>query len=142
MTEDEVLARYQLSPDPSDLLLLRAQLEECTLREQRGDQSATDLLKVLAVTLFAARHVEDSLRIWRAKRSSFDAGCAIDVQLLCGAGLEQTKQYLLATNSQEAADAFAYLSRCELAGDFEGGDARGGRLSRILPEYRTYYQLG
>jgi hypothetical protein len=66
------------------------------------------------------------LTIWDAEESSWDAHCSIDVQLLCGAGLQETKAYL-ATNSSEAAAAAAlgYLLACETAGDFTDFSVQG-----------------
>jgi len=58
--------------------------------------------------------------IWQAKESSWDAHCSIDVQLLCGAGLEATKKYLAAEGSPRAAAALDYLLQCEAADDFAG----------------------
>jgi hypothetical protein len=40
------------------------------------------------------------------------------VQLLCGAGLKETKDYLAAKESEEASAALAYLLSCEETGDF------------------------
>lgn len=142
MTEDEVISRYRLSPDPADLAFIRSDLDAYALRKRAGDADAdTQVLKALAVTLFAAGDVHDCLEVWRAKRSSFDAGFSIDVQLLCGAGLSATKQFLARHGSDEAGEALAYLNACEAAGDFEGGDDPGGRLSGLLQEYRVYYGL-
>jgi hypothetical protein len=42
----------------------------------------------------------------------------IDVQLLCGAGLEATKEYLAAEGSRSASAALDYLLQCETTGDF------------------------
>ena len=46
--------------------------------------------------------------------------CSIDVQLLCGSGLQQTKAYLSGQASPDAEAALAYLTECEEAGDFAG----------------------
>jgi hypothetical protein len=58
-----------------------------------------------------------------AKESSWDAHCSIDVQLLCGAGLEETAAYLTADGSPAAAAALEYLRQCEASGDFAGFSA-------------------
>ncbi|MFF0654819.1 MULTISPECIES: hypothetical protein [Micromonospora] len=44
---------------------------------------------------------------------------SIDVQLLCGAGLDATKAYLEANGSDDATEALRYLLDCEAAGDFD-----------------------
>ncbi|MEH1168076.1 hypothetical protein V6V47_22095 [Micromonospora sp. CPCC 205539] len=68
--------------------------------------------------LFNAGQLTDVLTIWQAKESSWDAHCSIDVQLLCGAGLNATKAYLEADGSEDAAEALRYLRECEVTGDF------------------------
>ena len=119
MTADESLHRYGLSPDEADLDEIRAILNIQTELEgrQQGDGD-TELMKLCCVQLFNAGSVNDVLAIWRAKESSWDAHCSMDVQLLCGAGLERTKQHLAAEGSQTARAALDYLERCETAGDF------------------------
>ncbi|MCK9900532.1 hypothetical protein CC117_10995 [Parafrankia colletiae] len=52
------------------------------------------------------------------KTASFDAFCSIDVQLLCGAGLEETRTRLAAQQNEIATDAVDYLAECQAAGDF------------------------
>jgi hypothetical protein len=59
-----------------------------------------------------------SLRSRRAKAASFDAACSIDIQLLCGSGLNETKTYLTAQGPADAQAALLRLTECEAAGDF------------------------
>jgi hypothetical protein len=75
-------------------------------------------MKRCCVQLFNAGSLNDVLGIWQAKESSWDAHWSIDAQLLCGAGLEQTKQHLAAEGAQDASHARDYLLQCEAAGDF------------------------
>jgi hypothetical protein len=140
MDETEVIQRFGLPPRADDLPVIREELAEAT-RLEAGDDDEGDTLvmKALCVLLFASGHVEDSLAIWRAKRASFDAGCSIDVQLLCGAGFDATLRYLGGVDSEDAREALAYILSCEATGDFAGHDAPGGRLSEMLPAYRRYY---
>jgi hypothetical protein len=140
MDEGEVILRFGLPPRADDLPAIRVQLDEAT-RLECDDEGDTLVMKALCVLLFAARHVEDSLAIWRAKRASFDAGFSIDVQLLCGAGFDATLRYLREVDSEDAREALAYILECEAAGDFVGSDEPGGRLSEVLPAYRRYYRL-
>lgn len=88
---DEVLKLYCLEPKRSSVdeirNLLMVELSKKEIRDH-------ELLKTLCIQLFAFGCVEDTLLIWRAKRKDFDAGCYIDVQLLCGAGVEDTISYL------------------------------------------------
>ncbi|MEV5750938.1 hypothetical protein AB0L00_24205 [Actinoallomurus sp. NPDC052308] len=121
MDEDESLRRYGLRPSAGDLERIRELLETRTAMERRrqGDGD-TALLKLSCVQLFNAGDLGDVLPIWRAKESSWDAHCSIDVQLLCGAGLEETKEHLAAAASEDASAALAHLLGCEAAGDFTG----------------------
>jgi hypothetical protein len=115
--ESELLRRYGLRPSADDLDetrgILRAQAE------LMQDDQDTELMKLACVQLFNAGDLDDILTIWQAKESSWDAHCALDVQLLCGAGLEATKAHLGAAGSELAAEALGYLIECEAAGDFD-----------------------
>jgi hypothetical protein len=109
------LRRYGIRPAEADLDDIRAVLHAQAQLDQM-DQD-TELMKLCCVQLFTAAHLRDVEAIWLAKESSFDAHCSIDVQLLCGAGLEATKAFLQASGPE---DALAYLVECEAAGDFDG----------------------
>ncbi|MFG1654424.1 hypothetical protein ACGFIE_31285 [Micromonospora sp. NPDC049275] len=121
MNEDESLRRYGLRPSSADL----PQIGQVLLAEAERDQQDqdTELMKLCCLQLFNAGQLSDALVIWRAKESSFDAHCSIDVQLLCGAGLAATKAHLEADGSADAADALRYLLECEATGDFDGFSA-------------------
>jgi hypothetical protein len=120
VTIDAHLQRYGLRPSLLDLDHIRQTLTAQTALERtRQGDGDTELMRLCCVQLFNAGALDDVLTIWRAKESSWDAHCSIDVQLLCGAGLEQTKAHL-ATDGTEHAAALAYLLRCEAAGDFAG----------------------
>jgi hypothetical protein len=86
-------------------------------RQAQGDGD-TELMKLCCVQLFNAGLVTDVLRIRQAKESSWDAHCSIDIQLLCGGGLQETIAYLTAEASPAASAALDYLRQCEAAGDF------------------------
>jgi hypothetical protein len=119
LDEDESLRRYGLRPGGADLDAVRGLLAEQTELERRcpGDAD-TELMKLCCVQLFNAGVQADVLSIWQAKESSWDAHCSIDVQLLCGAGLSETKAHLKADGSTGTTAALDYLFRCEAAGDF------------------------
>jgi len=68
--------------------------------------------------------------------SSFDAGCYIDAQLVCGAGIERTKAVLLDCREPEAEKLLDHLESCISAGDFESFTP-----ARHLEFYREYYGL-
>jgi hypothetical protein len=99
---------------------------------QQDDQD-TELMKLCCVQLFNAGQLSDVLTIWRAKESSWDAHCSIDVQLLCRAGLDVTQAYLAADSAAAASDALRYLLDCETAGDFI--DFSVAAKSRVYAEY-------
>jgi hypothetical protein len=114
MDEDEVLARYGLTPTGSDLAEVRTLLVALT---EQGPEADTTVMKLCCVQLFNNGSLDDVLAIWRAKECSWDAHASIDVQLLCGAGLDETKAYL--SERLDGHEALEYLFSCEAAGDFE-----------------------
>lgn len=121
MDEDESLRRYGLRPSGAHLDEIRETLRIHAALERRAQgEGDTELMRLCCVQLFHAGDLDDVLTIWNAKRSSWDADSSIDVQLLCGAGLEETKAYLTTANPPEALAALDYLQLCEGAGDFEG----------------------
>lgn len=135
MTEDEALTRFGLAPQTSDIPAVRDILaSQITAAENEEDDSG--LIKLCGIQLFANGDVTDSILIWAAKRSSFDNGINIDVQLLCGAGLERTKDHLRGLASQDAVDALQYVTECEACGDFERF-----ATEQVLDYYRRYYRL-
>lgn len=136
MDEDESLRRYGLDPDPADLDHIRQLLDthRALERSSQGDGD-TLLMKLCCVQLFHAGDLVDVLRIWAAKNASFDAMRSIDVQLLCGAGVADTKEFLAADGSDDAVAALDYLVRCEQAGDFDAFS-----VADRTRWYRQYYE--
>jgi hypothetical protein len=119
MTEDEHSAEFGLRPKGGYLPAIRSVLEAETSRERAAQgEGDTLLMKLCCVQLYNSGSPSDVLLIWRAKGSSFDAMCSIDVQLLCGSGLRETKAYLSEETSADAQAALVYLAECEEAGDF------------------------
>lgn len=117
MNEDESLRRYGLHPAGADLDEIREILHAHS--ELEWPEQDTALMRLCSVQLFHAGQPDDILRIWQAKESGFDAHCSIDVQLLCGTGLEATKAHLTADGSDDATKALTYLLECEAEGDFD-----------------------
>ena len=60
--------------------------------------------------------------------------CYLDVQLLCGAGLDETKEFLSAQPSELAKTALTYIEECELTGDFDNWSP-----SKQMEYYRSYF---
>jgi hypothetical protein len=136
MNVEESLRRHGLRPDESSLPAIRQMLNEEAQaeREGRGRDREEDLALLCAVQLFSAGQVDDALLIWRAKQSGFDLGCYLGVQLLCGPGLSETKAALSERDESDAAEALAYIQKCEQAGDFDGFSREG-----LLNEYTAYF---
>ncbi|RKG98560.1 hypothetical protein D7Y13_37315 [Corallococcus praedator] len=137
MDLDAWLGRLGLNPAPSSLEEIREALRVQTEQEHRSQGDGdTEWMRLCCVQLFHAGLLEDVLRIWRAKRASMDAAASIDVQFLCGAGLERTKESLASQASDEARKALRYLEECEAAGDFEDFTV-AGYLKRCAAYYGT-----
>ncbi|MEU8022200.1 hypothetical protein ABUL04_08915 [Micromonospora harpali] len=119
VNEDEILHRYGLRPAAEHLDQVRDLLTKQTnLEQQSQGDGDTEVMKLCCVQLFNAGVMSDVLTIWRAKSASWDASCSIDVQLLCGGGLAETKAYLLTEGSEDAAQALGHIRRSEAAGGF------------------------
>jgi hypothetical protein len=142
VNETDIIERFGVPPRHEDLPEIRHELAVATeLAHSDNDAGDTLVMKALCFLLVTAGQVEDSIAIWRAKTASFDAQCSIDVQLLCGAGFDETRRYLERIDSNEARAALSYLMECDGAGDFEGHDEPGGRLAELIASYQRYYGL-
>ena len=135
MTYEEALRKFGLPASPRDREEIRHLLSEETERERRGE-AGEEMLRTLCMQLFSLGVPEDSLLIWNAKESSFDASCGLDVQFLCGAGFEATQEFLSRSSAPSASAALEYLKKCERAGDFAGWSP-----AKCLADYQRYYGL-
>ncbi len=136
MNVPESLARFGLMPPDKSLPEIRALLEREAEAERLGQEREEDLALLCCVQLFSRGFVEDILRIWAAKRSGFDLGCYLDVRFLCGTGLDRTKAFLQSRPEPEAAEALAYIKKCEDSGDFDEFTPEGH-----LTHYKTYFGI-
>jgi hypothetical protein len=134
MTAAEGLVGYGLAPDDDSLPAVRLLLAGEAASEREGRPREEDLALLCGVQLFARGLLGDVLRVWDAKRAGMDLGSYLGVQLLCGAGLSETKQFLAGHPSPQAAEALAYITECEGAGDFEGFTP-----NEHLEYYRRYF---
>lgn len=132
MTDAEALKQFGLPSHVACRSAIRAALAEAMQRP--WDEH--DLIKCLTVLLFSIGHVEDSLIIWQAKSLTMDLGCSIEVQLLCGAGVEATRDYLSTSPDKQAPQALDHLETCITSGDFEDWT-----VDTWLSFYRGYYEL-
>ena len=133
MDENELLVRFGLVPIEADLAEVR-RLIEALIADDRRDSN--EPLKILCIQLFSAGNPADALLIYKAKSSSFDAGCYIDIQLVCGAGLEATKAFLRGSSEAKAKELLALLQNISSAGDFDDFTPE-----KQLNFYRHHYGL-
>jgi hypothetical protein len=133
MDEHELLARFGIVPAATNLPEIRRLIQSLIADDERDDNEP---LKTLCIQLFSAGIPSDALLIYKAKRSCFDAWFYIDVQLVCGAGLEPTKAFLRGSSEPEAKELLALLQDPSYAGDFAGFTPEGH-----LDFYRRYYKL-
>ncbi|ATQ76757.1 hypothetical protein CR152_21250 [Massilia violaceinigra] len=121
MNVEKSVDLYGLRPSNDDQLAgIRKILDGETEKERRkqGDGD-TELMKLSCIQLFSRGILNDILRIWSAKTASMDADCSIDIQLLCGAGLDATIEFLKKTDNDLARSALLRIGKCEATGDFE-----------------------
>lgn len=126
---EELLKNFGLVPKIDFVDRIRNLLKEEIENESSEDN---EYLKTLCIQLFALGCVDDTLLIWRAKEKDFDTHGYVDVQLLCGAGLEKTLGYLKKKNTLEAKEELSYLRKCKE--DFEDFN-----VEEVLNFYKKYY---
>ena len=135
MNYDECLQHYGVTPAPNSAAEIRRMLAAETHVESKsqgdGDQ---ELIKLNCIQLFSFGDVADSVVIWSAKQCSFDMSCSIDVQLLCGAGVDETLAYLDDLETDPASAAATYIRECITTGDFDDFSP-----ADRLDGYRRYY---
>ena len=135
MNEDDVLSRFGLHPSSDELEAIRDLLREQIAKEHQSQGNGdTELMKLFCVHLFNAGSIEDVLLVWSAKTSSMDADASIEVRLLCGAGLPETKAFLARQPDGAASRALERIKKCETSGDFEGFVT-----TEVTAEYTEYY---
>ncbi|MDT9722741.1 hypothetical protein QVE09_28000 [Paenibacillus sp. ClWae2A] len=110
MHEKELLQLYGLEPDGVNREAIRQLLRQEMENRQSEDN---EVLKRLCIMLFCIGNVEDTELIWQAKQMNQDTSSYIDVQLLCGAGYEETLFYLEKMDGEQAHEELLYLRRCE-----------------------------
>lgn len=136
MDVDRSLQIYGIRPPASAIPEIRELLAQEAAAEREGRERVEDMALLCAVQLFSYGLPEDIFRIWSAKQAGMDLGCVVDVQFLCGPGLEATKEFLAASSEPEAGEILAYIARSEAAGVFEGFSKE-----THLDEYRAYFDV-
>ena len=89
------------------------------LRKDPKNEVSIDDLMLASFILGMHKQVEDSLKIWEAKRVDFDTYCGVDIQLVPFAGVDKTVSFLQTQNDDEAKEALKYVLACSKAGDFD-----------------------
>lgn len=135
MNDDDAIKQFGLPSSPAHRAAIRSAFEAELIKEaaEEGDH---ELIKCLSAQLFSIGNVEDSLLIWQAKSDSFDLMCGLDVQFLCGAGVEATKNFLREVDTEPSTEALKYLDECIEAGDFDDWSPQ-----KWISYYRFYYRL-
>jgi hypothetical protein len=115
------------TPDPLYRPLLRALLVlEAAYRKaddsEEEVENAFEHLYWCGFLLYEIGNVEDVMPLWRAKHTNMDTGCGFDIQLLVGAGIDETLAFLRAHDDEEHQEAAEYVEECLAAGDFEDMD--------------------
>lgn len=136
MTTDESLVTFGLVPADEHLPEIRRLLaHEAAIERSRNGEREEDLALLCCVQLFSRGFLEDVLCIWDAKCAGFDLGSYLDIELLCGAGLVQTKAYLRGAGRAEAVRALAAIEDAERSGRF--ADFSPGTY---LSQQRAYFR--
>ncbi|GMK37189.1 hypothetical protein PCCS19_02420 [Paenibacillus sp. CCS19] len=130
--EDEIIDRFGLKPAIDHREIIQSLLIDETNNSSSEDN---EYLKTLCIMLFSLGRAEDSLLIWKAKQKNFDASCYIDVQLLCGAGFENTVEFLKTINDESVSQQIEYLEKCK------GTDFVDFNKETIIENYRQYYGI-
>ncbi|WP_342572315.1 hypothetical protein MKY85_08105 [Paenibacillus sp. FSL R5-0749] len=110
MNEEELLQLYGLEPDELNRKDIRQLLHQEIENRNLEDN---EVLKLLCIMLFCIGTVEDTTLIWQAKQKNQDTSSYLDVQLLCGAGYEETLFYLEKMEGEQAHKELLYLRQCE-----------------------------
>ena len=93
MNSEELISKYGLPARKESREEIRALLRIEIEKEVEDEEGDTDTFRCLIAQLFSIGNVEDFTLIWEAKSISFDLMCGMDVQFLCGAGLNETIEY-------------------------------------------------
>ncbi|MEV4701674.1 hypothetical protein [Actinoplanes sp. NPDC049316] len=116
---DQYLATYglrvptEMLPAVRQILLREIRHEAATYAGESTVPGNTSLMRICAAQLWHAGVVEDALLIHRARRTSMDATGAIDGQLMLGAGVARTKEFLAALGTAEAREILADIAWLE-----------------------------
>jgi len=117
-SSDRALARY----------ILRLDIQS----HGGGDWGMSDYIRLSAFLLYKIANVEDVPLLWEAKRANFDTFCGLDIQLLVGAGVDNTLGYLRDVDDEDSLAAAKYIEDCRKTGDFN-------HIHKYAEEWNRYF---
>jgi hypothetical protein len=117
---------------PSDRSLARYIMRLYVTSHGGGSWGMSDDIRLCAFVLYKIANVEDVPLLWEAKTANFDTFCGLDIQMLVGAGVDQTLDYLKTLGNEHAVAAADYIKRCRVTGDFN-------YLDRYAEEWDRYF---
>lgn len=82
-------------------------------------ENGLDPFRLCGLMLFKIGNVEDSVLLWQVKELDFDTFCGLDIQMLVGAGVDETIAYLKNLGDESAWKAAEYIQKCRESGDFD-----------------------
>jgi hypothetical protein len=113
----ELVNYFRLNSDRTFALALLDTFIE--LRKDPKNEVSIDDLMLASFILGMHGQVEDSLKVWEAKKVDFDTYCGVDIQLVSFAGVDETVSFLQKQNDDEAKEALKYVQACSKGGDFD-----------------------
>lgn len=78
-----------------------------------------DVIRLCCLLLCNNGDPKDSLLIWQVHQADQDLSGAVHVEMLCGAGIDDTKAYLRSCEENIALKALEYIGHFEAEGTFE-----------------------
>lgn len=116
----EFIERYGVVAAPKEIENIRFLLkQEIVIYQKSGGDKDAGLLRLCCFSLFAEGSLDDLELIWEAKMLSQDTSSIIDIEFLCGAGIEQTKKFLETNAGEWAKPALEFILASERCGEFE-----------------------
>ncbi|MBL8678639.1 MAG: hypothetical protein JNK05_05715 [Myxococcales bacterium] len=146
MTVDEWLCDPGYELDERGLSRARERLAALAAAE-REDPGCCDaaIVRLICAQLFSVGELSDVLRIATARAASDATRAAVELELLCGAGLDATMSWLEASTDPIARDALGELRSARRAGGFDHvsrEDVRSRHRARWLSKERGPDKIG
>ncbi|MCU4743425.1 hypothetical protein [Natronoglomus mannanivorans] len=138
--ERELAATFGLPPNPETVPAIRQALRVELERTELGGSADTvdwPSIRFYCVALFAHGDPVDAPLVWRARDAAPAVAGGIDVELLCGGGLERTLAALRADGSVATDGALESLSRAVAESVFDDWTPVD-----YLTYWRQYYGVG